>query len=219
MSTADPNIEAFIEAAKQVSHLIASDQVAAAWRQPSAVDLMTVGALAGHLLLIVRRVGKRAEVAAAVGSVGFEPGNSAGAGLGWTWLRVENPTDLDQPTHRQVRHEADIVARWGWAAVRDSYSERVKQVEALLHRSSLRSTEVAGTSLTFSAYLATRVVELLVHADDLACSVGLESPAPAAGMDVAIQTMVDAARSIHGDLPVLRHLTRRERAAASISVF
>jgi hypothetical protein len=214
----DSNVEAFLEASQEVGVLIASDEVGAAWQQPSAVDLMTVGALVGHLFLVVRRVGIRAEAASA-----YSAGSGSAAGseplTGWTWLRVEGAEDLDQPVHRQVRDDAGIVSEWGWAAVRDAYSERVGLVEVLLRRSRLASVEVGATSLPFSAYLATRVVELLVHADDLACSVGLSSPEPAAGMDVAIVTMVEAARSIHGDLAVLRCLTRSERTTGRISVF
>jgi hypothetical protein len=79
--------------------------------------------------------------------------------------------------------------------------------------------QISGRVLPFPAYLATRVVELVVHADDLACSVDLEARPPQAAIEIAIQTMVDAARLVHGDVAVLRALTRRERTEDNISVF
>jgi hypothetical protein len=76
-----------------------------------------------------------------------------------------------------------------------------------------------GWILSTECYVATRVVELVVHADDLACSVGLEATPPQAALDVSVSTMVEAARSVHGDLAVLRALTRRERTVGDLSVF
>jgi hypothetical protein len=61
-------------------------------------------------------------------------------------------------------------------------------------------------------YLRTRVVELVVHADDLAASIGVELvPPQPATCRVAIDVLVDAARIRHGDMAVLRALARRER--------
>jgi hypothetical protein len=52
----------------------------------------------------------------------------------------------------------------------------------------------------------------VVHADDLAVSVGTDLPTlPPAALQIAISTLVDVARQRHGDLAVLRALSRRER--------
>ena len=66
--------------------------------------------------------------------------------------------------------------------------------------------------MTVDEYLRTRVVELVVHADDLAASVGVApmAPRPETGK-IAIDALVDVARIRHGDLAVLRALARRER--------
>ena len=75
--------------------------------------------------------------------------------------------------------------------------------------------------MDFEGYLATRIVELLVHADDLRVSVGLlPASLPADAATIAIGTLVDAARLVHGDLEVLRALTRSERTKpATLSVY
>jgi hypothetical protein len=68
--------------------------------------------------------------------------------------------------------------------------------------------------LTLDDYLVTRLIELLVHTDDLAVSVGLPSPDfPLAASRPAIAALVDVAILRHGDDAVLRALSRRERDA------
>ena len=208
---------AFLEMAVCVGDLIANDSVRSAWDDSSAVELMTIGALVGHLFLIVRRVAKRAEGLAVAPIVGLEKGGTPASA--WVWLRVENQEDLDGPAHRQVRRDAQHVAEWGWEALSTEYRARTARLAAVLRDGPSPTGEVPGLSLSFHEYLATRVVELAVHADDLAYSVGLVTPLSAIAADVAIESMVRAARTLHGDLAVLRSLTRRERAPDNISVF
>lgn len=54
-------------------------------------------------------------------------------------------------------------------------------------------------------------VELAVHLEDLALSVGVHAPAPEAALAIAIDVLVAAARERHGDQAVLHALARRER--------
>ena len=64
--------------------------------------------------------------------------------------------------------------------------------------------------LRLDDYLATRIIELALHTDDLCVSVGRETP-ELPGIEVAIQALVDIAAHRHGRLAVLRALARRER--------
>jgi hypothetical protein len=73
-----------------------------------------------------------------------------------------------------------------------------------------------GTTMRLDNYLVTRIVELTVHADDLTTSVGLDPALPSAALPLAIHSLVDVARVRHGDLAVLRALSRRERQTAEI---
>src|SRR5207249_11886393 len=69
-----------------------------------------------------------------------------------------------------------------------------------------------GSVIRLDDYLATRLVELTVHADDLAVSVGVEPPRlPFLATTIAIETLVAVARHRHGDIAVLRALARRAR--------
>jgi hypothetical protein len=76
-----------------------------------------------------------------------------------------------------------------------------------------RRLKVAGDLvMTLADYLRTRVVELVVHGDDLAASVGLDfGPISSDAASTAIDVLIEVARVRHGDMPVLRALTRHER--------
>lgn len=207
-------VEAFLEASRHAGTVLASNEVRLAWARPSAVEMMTVGDICGHMFLIVRRVGKRLEDSGRVSEQA-----PAAKPVGWTWMRVQTAADLDLPEQSQVRMDGAHVAAWGWEDVHRAYDDRTRRVEGLLQRGLPAAMDVGGHSLSFSAYLATRVVELIVHSDDLACSVGLVNAPPALALTTAVDALVDGSRSVHGDLTVLRALSRRERALDGISVF
>jgi hypothetical protein len=198
-------VEAFLDAAGYAGDVLASPVVAAAWERQSALPRMTVGAVAGHMFLVVRRVDKHLDEPEVIETEADGPER-------YRWLRVEREADLDRAEHCVVRADGDHVAAWGWEAVETAYVERVSKLRARLAVRRPQNVAIGTAVMDFDAYLATRIVELLVHADDLAVSVGmspLELPADAA--TIAIEVLVNAARSIHGDVAILRALTRSER--------
>jgi hypothetical protein len=68
--------------------------------------------------------------------------------------------------------------------------------------------------------LVTRMMELAVHSDDLAVSLGVPTPAfPDSAMQVVIDLLTRLALRRHGQIPVLRALSRSERSPASIAAF
>lgn len=75
---------------------------------------------------------------------------------------------------------------------------------------------VRGGFTTLDRYLRTRVVELAVHGDDLAASVGLAFDVPPAVADIVFGVCLELARARAGDLQVLRAFVRRERAAPGV---
>ena len=215
-----PTVEAFLEASLYAGSVLASDAVRLAWADPSALEMMTVGDIGGHMFLVVRRVGKRLESAHEADGQAPASGQDPASGqAGWAWTRVYTTADLELPEHRQVRVDGAHVAAWGWEEVHNAYNARVRYVGELLRLGLPAATGVAGHDLPFSAYLATRVVELVVHTDDLICSVGLGGTPPNLALTTALDALVDGSRSVHGDLAVLRALSRPERAPGHISVF
>jgi hypothetical protein len=113
-----------------------------------------------------------------------------------------------------VRAKGEAEAAEGHAALVARLEAMIERLEERLGREPAgRRMEVfKGLVLTLDDYLLTRLVEQLVHCDDLAVSLGIATPAfPPGAMDLALGTLVDVARFRHGDLAVLRALTRRER--------
>jgi hypothetical protein len=74
--------------------------------------------------------------------------------------------------------------------------------------------------LTLDDYLTTRLLEIVIHTDDLAVSVGAQPPAlpeEATGTVLTLLTRIAASRL--GPETVLRAFARKERAPASIAIF
>jgi hypothetical protein len=217
-----PVVEAFLASARHAGDVLASPAVGAGWRSPSALAEMSVGALAGHLFLVLRRVLKHLDEPVAEAC---EPGAAPATDMCpaihmWESVRVERPEDLDRPLHTKVREDGAHVAAWGWEAVRRAYADRLAVLSTRLRAAPYSAVALEGGTMAFPAYLSTRIVEMLVHADDLAASVGIQPPPPPAdAVDTALGLLVDAARQAYGDVELIRALTRHERAPLSISIF
>jgi hypothetical protein len=68
--------------------------------------------------------------------------------------------------------------------------------------------------------LVTRMMELAVHSDDLAVSVGIDTPVlPPSAVEVVIDLLSRLAVRRHGPTAVLRALSRAERAPDTIAAF
>jgi hypothetical protein len=71
-----------------------------------------------------------------------------------------------------------------------------------------------------SDFLTTRMMEVLVHSDDLAVSIGVATPDfPPMAVELVTDLLVRLATRRHGAVPVIRALSRAERAPASIAAF
>ena len=77
-----------------------------------------------------------------------------------------------------------------------------------------------GYSLRLDDFVVSRMMELAVHSDDLAASVGIPTPAlPPVVIDIVVDLLSRQAVRRHGASAVLRALTRQERAPATIAAF
>jgi hypothetical protein len=75
-------------------------------------------------------------------------------------------------------------------------------------------------ALTLDTFLTTRTMEIAVHSDDLAVSVGLATPAlPSDATDVVLELLQQLAVRKHGPVAIMRALSRAERAPATIAAF
>jgi len=77
-----------------------------------------------------------------------------------------------------------------------------------------------GVRILLTEYLITRMVEMLVHTDDLAVSVGVEFPEfPAPTRDAVIATLACISARRNSTTDVLRALARAERPIVRSSAF
>ncbi|MDF9804726.1 hypothetical protein M2436_003273 [Streptomyces sp. HB372] len=200
---------AYLLAAEQAVRLLAAEEVAHCWQKESVLPGMTVGGLAGHLARSVLQV------------EWFLDGQVAGAepvSPVRYYARLVGTSTPDSALNVGVRARSEETASAGPAVVAEQaraawlrLSERLErepadQRVAVLHR--------PGEEMLLDGYLRTRCVELAVHLDDLALSVGAPDPTPGAALAVAIDVLVAAARERHGDRAVLHALARRERDTA-----
>ncbi len=123
--------------------------------------------------------------------------------------------DIASALNREVRLKGDEVAEIGPRALCEAaraLSERLG-IRLAGERLDRRLQVRDGIVISLDDYLRTRIVELTIHCDDMAHSIGLaDAPEPSARSGTfAIDTLVELARMRHGDLAVLRALARRER--------
>jgi hypothetical protein len=199
--------DAFLDSARQVRDLIASEPVRASWDAPSALAEMTVGALAGHTARAILLPEQYLDQPAPA------PGTPLLTASGY-FTGVPLSTDVTDELNIQIRER-------GATEAADGVDALVARIDAALERTERRlATEPAdrtvssfgGKASLLDEYLVTRIVELAVHADDLAVSIAVDAPdlSPTAWA-CALGCLFQIARERHGDASVLRALARRER--------
>jgi hypothetical protein len=208
-------VDAYLGAVDWLRGLLGRSEVVGAWPEPSAIAGYTVGGVASHavhsvlwleqLLKDVEPVGLRAVTLLEY----FGPN------------RVEGSDDTD-PFSASLRAAGEAFAQTGpEIVIAACVTARDELVGLLTNASAARPVPVVrvpGGQVPLGQYLRTRVLELVVHGDDVVCSVAgmtVASPPPdtvATCMDVCLEL----ARARTGDLPVLRAFTRRERSEEDV---
>lgn len=197
---------AYLLAAERATRLLAEGEVALRWQQESVLPGMSVGGLAGHLARSVLQVEWFLD-----GPVfGAEPVTPV-----HYYARLEGTSTPGSALNVGVRARSEETAAAGPAAVAEQARAAWQRLaERLPGEPADRRVSVLhrpGEEMLLDGYLQTRCVELTVHLEDLALSVGAPNPAPGAALALAIDVLTAAARERHGDQAVLHALTRRER--------
>jgi hypothetical protein len=205
MSSMDDARPAFLDAAAMAVDLLERPELAGHWAQGSVLREFSVAGLAGHLFRGMSTVERYLD----------EPEPSeAGINAARYFDTVIRSADISDPANQAIRARGEEAAAGGPAALASDARATLERLTArLAGEGPGRQVRVAGgLVLTLDEYLRTRVVELVVHADDLAASVGVEPVPPRpATTAAAIDVLVGVARIRHGDMAVLRALARRER--------
>jgi hypothetical protein len=205
--------EDYLAVARAAVGLLGEPAVAAAWDEPSALAEMSVRGLAGHLayqVLIVRQVLGVPEPVEETITVLEHYGRVR-------WIGAP----LDDEFNVGIRRGGEAEAADGPVGLAGRVEAAVGELAERLGAEPERAVRIplwGAWSLSLDDLLVTRMMELAVHSDDLAVSVGVATPELPTG---AVETVVDLLSRIairrHGATAVLRALSRAERAPASIA--
>lgn len=198
----------FLDACDATRPLLASSSLRDRWDEPSALAQMTIGALTGHLMRAVTTVDAYLDKPVTdVGSVLDAPGYYAS-------IEGLVGDDLDSKLHTAIRRRADTEAESGHAEVVERWDAALSRLRHRLPTEPLdrRLPALGERLISLDDYLVTRLVELIVHSEDLATSIGDNPPAfPREATGAVIDCLVGVARVRHGDEAVITALSRRER--------
>ncbi|MGW5054129.1 maleylpyruvate isomerase N-terminal domain-containing protein [Actinokineospora sp. NPDC004072] len=205
----------YVSTADTAVQLLSDPAVARAWDAPSALPEFSVRGLAGHLAAQIFAI-------PAVLSATDEPGEPIPVVDYYRRAKWREPeVDLQDPSKLKARESGESHAADGHPAlVERSAAAARAAAEALAAEPADRVVALpwAGASLTLDDFATTRLLELAIHCDDLAVSVGIDTPPldPAAALAV-IDILTRLSLDRHGPTPLLRALSRAERAPADIT--
>jgi hypothetical protein len=205
----------FVRTCRTALDLARSPEVADHWDDESACAGMTVGGLTHHLL---RQAGHVAD------ALGRPSTTDAPIALLEHYARADWVTAApDDEANTSVRDGSNESAAVGSEAVLGEADEVIGRLPALL--AAPRDPDAItlpwqGWSLTTDDFLVTRSMELVVHSDDLAASLGLPTPTfPDGVVEHVVHLLAGVALQRHGQAAVVRALSRPQRAPDSVSAF
>ena len=191
-----------------------SAAVARAWPEESVLPGITVGGLTRHLV-------SQPECAVEFLTSPVPPGAPAASLVGHydrvDWLRA--PVDAVENT--SIRDDVNEMSRAGHADSVAVLARAGRDLGAAMDAAG-PTTYVPWQDCTLPTddVLVVRLMEVVVHADDLACSVGAPPPAFAPEvLEPVLALLAALAAQRHGQGAVLRALSRTERSAGPVSAF
>ncbi|TDQ00824.1 maleylpyruvate isomerase N-terminal domain-containing protein [Labedaea rhizosphaerae] len=200
--------------ARSALALLRDPAVTTAWAGPSALPEFSVGGLAGHLAYQVLSLPEA--LAAPVPTEPVVPVLEHYARVAWIGA------DRDAEINVRIRDGGESLAANGPSDLADRLATAIGALARLLAETDrpVRIPLWGPWSLTLDDMLLTRLMELAVHADDLAVSVGVPTPPlPPAVQEAVVDLLSRLAMRRHGAVAVVRALARAERAPATIAAF
>ncbi len=213
--TRSEHVTAFLAAVDLSRDLVATPEVAQAWGLESSCEGMTVGGLAHHLL---NQAGSALRLSRA------QPTNDPPIPLlehyaraAWVTAAPDDQVNLDiaeTDNEAALAGHVDLLERAGrWAEALPRMLERDRDPDTI-------AIPWQGWCLTTTDFLTTRMMEMVVHGDDLAASVGLPTPTyPDGVLTPVLGLLTGVAVRRHGQAALVRALSRPQRAPASVSAF
>ncbi len=199
------DVAVYLDTAVVAAAIISDAAVAEHWDNASALRGMRVAGLAGHLAR---------SIVLTEPFLDEKPSDGTPLSTAEYYLAGGDPTDFDSRANRRVRETGEETARIGPTALRAAVWDSLQRLRSRLPDEELDVPRVwfGRVVTTTRTVLQARTLEMVVHVDDLAVSVGMPAPElPPTALDLTIGILVEMARSRHGDLAVVRALTRGER--------
>lgn len=197
---------AFPAAASISLDLVRRTEVAESWAAPSALPKMSVGALACHLARQTVRAAQLLPVPTDLAPLADADEHYARA----AWVRTSSP---DDPANDRGTDDAE--AALGHPAMVERAAGALETVRRLLAGGGAQDVVAIGWQgwgLRRDDFLLTRMLEIVVHADDLAAGLGIETPRfPDEVFAPVRDLLVRLAVRRHGQAAVIATLARRER--------
>lgn len=203
-------VDVYLGAVDWVRGILGRAEVADSWALPSVVAHYSVGGVAAHAVhgvLWLEQVLKDTE------PVGLRR-VTVPEYMGLNRVDAEH----DDPFGASLRSAAEAFAQTGFhivaAALTVARDELVPLLSDAPAARAVPVIRVAGAQAPLAEYLPTRILEAIVHGDDVVSSVpGLQvADPPAEAVRVSLEVCLELARARVGDLESLRAFTRVERA-------
>jgi Mycothiol maleylpyruvate isomerase N-terminal domain len=205
-------VSCYLGAADWLTAVVSRPEIGEAWTQPSSLANYSVGGVAAHVVQ-----GALERLVALLESPEPDGLRSVDIPVFFAPNRMDGPED-DDPLFVGLRRLSEEHALQGQAAVvqrarvaRHQLASVLPTIAADRRMPLVRLPDACSTA---SDTLRTRVLELIVHGDDLVASVpDLVVPAPPSdAVDTCLSVCLELARARVGDVAVLRAFTRAERA-------
>ncbi len=205
----------FVVAAGTAVELASRPEVRTAWDAESACAGMTVGGLAEHLVAQAASTVRLLEAA----PVDEQPIPLLEHYARAAWVR-SGPED---EANTGIRDDSNAAAKAGpdpVLAVARAAVERLPEVLDTRRDPDQVRIPWQGWSLSTDDFLTTRAMEVVVHSDDLASSVDLDTPDfPDDVVADVLRLLTGVAVRRHGQTALVRALSRPQRAPGAVSAF
>jgi hypothetical protein len=211
----EPITETFLTSARVAAGLLTSDVVRVRWDAESACAGMTVGGLAFHLAAQAGNAVRLMSAAPAAGSpIPVEEHYRRAA-----WVH----SGLDEEANVGIRTSANDEAGEGFDELCAKVAADLDALPGVLAATASAGPVLIpwqGWALTAHDFLVTRLMEMLVHSDDLAASLDVPTPQfPDEAVRLVLGLLTTVAVERHGQTALVRALSRPQRAPGSVSAF
>ncbi|MDI6099474.1 maleylpyruvate isomerase N-terminal domain-containing protein [Actinoplanes sp. NEAU-A12] len=203
----------YLDTAAVATTLLADPAVARCWTEPSCLRKFRVCGVAGHLAGQVTQV---------VGVLDSEPPGTAPVSLVEHYGRSTwTDGDIDSALNTGIRQSGEDTAAAGVTAMHTEVTAALTDLRRRLPAEPVEriiQLPWGPWALTLDDFLTTRMLEIAVHSDDLAVSVGVATPVlPPSALETVLDLLCRWSASRHGGTAVLRALARHERAPTGIA--